>query len=86
MGWLGRMYGRTLCRRVYRAMTQSEAEALIGRMVRDNDPREPHRIMRINRIEDDYAHLSGYNLKTRVSIKRIFTDGKPRRSGWSLVP
>lgn len=64
-------------------MTQDTLK--IGDKIKDNDPRSSHRILVITSILPNgvEAELGG----RRVSIlrRRIYTDGKPRRSGFSLL-
>ncbi len=61
-----------------------------GQRVRDNDPRMTNRVMIVLRVEKGQAHLGMSNNSpravTKVSVSRIYTDGKPRRTGWSWVP
>jgi hypothetical protein len=54
--------------------------------VRSNDPRVLPLIYQVESITDGHARLvCGARAWTVVSLKRIHTDGKPRRSGWSVV-
>ncbi|MDD2878445.1 MAG: hypothetical protein PHZ23_14600 [Acidiphilium sp.] len=58
----------------------------IGDRVRDNDPRCDQHVGVVQRISDGMATIGRDGRgKTRVSVIRIFTDGKPRRSGWSRI-
>lgn len=67
----------------------------IGMTVKDNDPRSPGRVMVVALFEMLPGGVNKAVLRhpdprmkmhdTRVSVGRIFTDGKPRRSGWSVV-
>ena len=59
-----------------------------GDKIRDNDPRESGRVLTVEHIADGYAHCyrspqSTY--RTRIRLDRIYTDDKPRRSGFSLT-
>lgn len=58
----------------------------IGDLISDNDPRMPKRLLRITDIRPD-GRVQAESAKATVLIasKRIFTDGKARRSGFSLV-
>lgn len=65
-------------------------ELKVGMLVRDNDPRLEGRTRYVERIEGDRAVLSllmghGWFRPTKVRLDRIHLDGKPRRSGWSVV-
>ena len=61
----------------------------VGERYKDNDPRFPDpRIMRVDGSHDGYATLVGLGDKpatTRIRLDRMFSDGKPRKYGWSLV-
>lgn len=63
----------------------------VGMRVQDNDPREPHRVMIVHATAEGKAILRhpdprmGKAFETRVSLDRIHTEGKPRRSGWSVI-
>jgi hypothetical protein len=70
-------------------------ELRIGDKIRDNDPRMLPRTLEI--IDMDVAKspilravavVPGTKTQglVRIRLDRIHTDGKPRRSGWSLVP
>jgi hypothetical protein len=63
------------------------AELQIGQRIKDNDPRMPPRVLTI--IEVTPKEVLAENVAHRVfSIRpdRIYTDGKPRRTGFSLLP
>lgn len=57
--------------------------------VRDNDPRMPDRVLQVTGFEGNYVFAkirSGQPGKlARIRRDRIYTDKKPRKSGWSLV-
>jgi len=61
--------------------------------IKDNDPRIPYnRVLRVVETDCRYAYcLPAWNdcraKKTthRILLNRIHTDGKPRRSGFSLI-
>ena len=57
--------------------------------LRDNDPRMPDRDLQVTGFEGNYVFASdrpGQKRKlTRIRRDRIYTDGKPRKTGWRLV-
>ena len=57
-----------------------------GDKIKDNDPRNPNRILTIIEFTDKSAICMTED-KRRCSIKlnRIYSDGKPRRSGFDLI-
>jgi hypothetical protein len=77
----------------------SDERALkIGDRIRDNDPRMPGRVLVVKAFGGNVvagakapfvvASLRGphdQTGETRINRNRIHMDGKPRRSGWSLV-
>lgn len=56
-----------------------------GMKIRDNDPRVGLRILTIDRISGKKAQCSDKSRSVIIRVDRIHTDGKPRRSGFSLV-
>ena len=58
-----------------------------GDTIRDNDPRECGRTLVVERVEGGYAHCtSPWTIhRTRIRLDRIYTDDKPRKSGFSLA-
>lgn len=62
---------------------------LIGRLIKDNDPRMPNRILQIRRVENGFVFASKRRDQTtgltRIRMDRLHTDDKPRRSGWSVI-
>ena len=59
-----------------------------GDKIRDNDPREDGRTLTVEHIADGYAHCyrsPQSTHRTRIRLDRIYTDDKPRRSGFSLT-
>lgn len=61
----------------------------IGDVIRDNDPRMPGRFLVVKEVEATcvWAQATrGTGKFHRVSLKRIHTDGKPRKSGFDLLP
>lgn len=69
--------------------TEGNTMIQVGDRIMDNDPRMPGRVLVVKAIEGGRAVASssvGSCLhETRISLKRIHEDGKPRRTGWSLV-
>jgi hypothetical protein len=66
-------------------------EIKIGSILIDNDPRQEEkpghpRTVRVSAVSPDYIWgISDPARKVvRISRKRIYTDGKPRKSGFSL--
>ena len=59
----------------------------VGDVIRDNDPRKTTRApLRVLEIDATHARCrSRYSLMVRISLLRIHTDDKPRRSGFSVV-
>lgn len=68
-----------------------------GCLIRDNDPRMPNRVLRITGF--GLRHFNAYSTfatcvsihdrgakprEVRINIQRIHTDGKSRKSGFSL--
>lgn len=65
-----------------------EPRIRVGTKVSDNDPwYQGARIMVVVAIgfEDVGLHDPRSGRTTRIALRRIHTDGKPRRSGWSVV-
>ena len=59
-----------------------------GDTIRDNDPREDGRVLTVEHVEGGYAHCyrtPQSTHRTRIRLDRIYTDDKPRRSGFSLT-
>ncbi len=64
----------------------------VGDRLKDNDQRMGHRMLTITAIgvigtsgADSVRAKGRAGPEVRISTKRIFTDGKPRRSGFDLV-
>lgn len=63
----------------------------IGDKIKDNDPRVGDRILEITGFEDGKFGEKRVLAKTpfgatvKIMMRRIHTDGKPRRSGFDLV-
>lgn len=61
----------------------------IGDHLKDNDPRTKGRTLYVRKVQGGYAHCATEvmgQVRTRVRLDRSYTDGKPRRSGYSFVP
>lgn len=60
----------------------------VGSRLKDNDPRFGVRIVTITALLPNGVEVLNpvLNRTTRIMAKFIHTDGKPRRSGFSLVP
>jgi hypothetical protein len=54
-----------------------------GQVLYDNDPRYRGRKVEVIRIERSYAICKCGPRQVRVRLDRIFSDDKPRRSGYS---
>ena len=58
-----------------------------GDKIRDNSPKRPGRTLTVYEV----AHVSVYAensinyRRTTISLEDIFADGKPRRSGFTLI-
>lgn len=64
-------------------------EVKVGDRIKDNDPRMSYRVLTILSMNDTHVWASprgGPTWKVRISRARIHTNGKPRRSGFSLIP
>lgn len=65
-------------------MTESRALA-VGDRIKDNDPRMNYRVLVVTRILLDIVVASktigDKTGETRISLNRIYTDDKPRRTG-----
>lgn len=54
--------------------------------IKDNDPRQHGRVLTIERLDDRFAYAkSRSGTVSRIQVSRIYTDGLPRRTGYSLV-
>lgn len=65
----------------------------VGDHLKDNDPRSSHRVLTITSLGlVTVAGLQSVRAKgmsgpeVSIATRRIHTDGKPRRSGFDLVP
>jgi hypothetical protein len=59
-----------------------------GDLVRDNDPRMPNRVLGVIGFDHKGRAIAATRdgrIKTRISLERIFTDGKARKYGFNRV-
>jgi hypothetical protein len=56
-----------------------------GQILYDNDPRYRGRKLEVVRVEGSYAVCMCGPRQVKVRLDYIFSDGKPRRSGYSIV-
>lgn len=65
-------------------------DTLIGMTIADNDPRMTGRKLVVKEVDCRYAYAARPIRHTgalvRIQLNRIFTDSKPRRTGFSVVP
>ena len=58
----------------------------VGQKIKDNDPRVGNRVLKIIDFDGDYVIAKQGNLHSvRIRADRIYSDGKPRRSGFALL-
>jgi hypothetical protein len=57
----------------------------VGQILYDNDPRYRGRKVEVVRIEGSFAICLSGPRQVKVRLNYIFSDGKPRRSGYSTV-
>jgi hypothetical protein len=55
----------------------------VGQILHDNDPRYRGRKLEVVRVEGSYAVCMCGPRQVKVRLDYIFSDGKPRRSGYS---
>ena len=61
-------------------------EMKIGQKIKDNDPRVGNRVLKIIDVDGDYVIAQQGGLHSvRIRRDRIYTDGKPRRSGFTII-
>lgn len=61
------------------------AQIKSGDKLRDNDPRMPNRVLTVIGVfPKKVAALSPVGREVTISLSRIYTDGKARRTGFSL--
>lgn len=63
-------------------------ELKVGDRIKDNDPRgNPNRVLTITEIlPNGVAAKDSMGQRFTYLRRRIYTDGKPRRSGFDLLP
>lgn len=74
-------------------MIEDDGIVEVGDTIRDNDPRMPNRKLKIigfkqlrpYRIKAVCVSLDRLRREFTIDVTRIYTDTKPRRSGFSLV-
>jgi hypothetical protein len=57
-----------------------------GQVLHDNDRRYRGRKVEVVRVEGSYAVCMCGPRQVKVRLDYVFSDGKPRRSGYSTVP
>ena len=70
-----------------------QTEIKPGDVIKNNDPRMKGRTLTVEQIEGGYAHCCVRNpwtfyrihTRTRIRLNRIYTDDKPRKSGFSRI-
>ena len=60
-------------------------EFQIGQVLKDNDPRKPGRTVTITFVGAEYVVVRSGSRTVEIRKDRVFTDGKVRRTGFSLV-
>jgi len=61
------------------------SELKVGDRIKDNDPRMPNRVLKVTEITATRVKaIDAYHVAS-IELRRIYTDGKPRRSGFSKV-
>ena len=75
-------------------MAKTEGCVEVGDIIQDNDPRMPQRKLKIIRFEQEraaapvkaiFTSQDKFPREFSIGVYRIFTDGKPRRYGFSLI-
>jgi hypothetical protein len=57
----------------------------IGDRIADNDPRMAPRVLTITTMDERYVFAAARGQETRIQRRNVYTDGKQRRTGFSLV-
>jgi len=60
----------------------------VGDKIKDNDPRIGNRVLTVEAVSNTHVtacETSGVRRPVRIKKSRIYTDGKPRRSGFDLL-
>ena len=66
--------------------TTIERDLKPGDRIRDNDPRFPDRVLTVTTLTDRYVWaVTASGLESRIQRRSVHIDGKPRRSGFSLM-
>lgn len=67
-------------------------EVKVGDRIKDNDPRTSGRVLIVEEVVPGHPHsyancVDAHNpqRKPRIRLDRIYTDGKPRRTGFTLL-
>lgn len=60
-------------------------EIRVGDKIRDNDPRMRGRVLTVVEVLPERVLARWYARPSRILRRRIYTDDKPRRTGFSLV-
>jgi hypothetical protein len=60
-------------------------ELKVGDKIKDNDPRSSYRVLTITEILPNGVRAAFAGRLSTILRRRIYTDGKPRRSGFSLL-
>lgn len=59
----------------------------VGDRIRDNDPRMSRRpLLTIVAVHDTHVAAADGRFTFKVQRRRIYADGKPRRTGFDLIP
>jgi hypothetical protein len=61
------------------------SELKVGDRIKDNDPRMYRRILTVRDVQEVYVYADCAGIPVRILRRRIFTDGKPRKTGFSLM-
>lgn len=60
-------------------------ELAVGQAIRDNDPRNNGRVFTITSVSPEFIGYHSGARRCSVSRNRVFTDGRKRTWGWSVV-
>lgn len=65
----------------------TEVVLVVGDRIKDNDPRmSHHRVLTVSQVLPNGVAAHTMGRVFCILRRRIHTDGKPRRSGFSLLP
>jgi len=56
-----------------------------GQLLYDNDPRYRGRTLQVIRVDGPHAICKSVARQVKVRLNYIFSDGEPRRSGYSTI-